>query len=129
MHYSASASLQLVVFSDSDWAPTDKKSTSGLFFMFVEGPIFFSSKKHHTISLSSADFEYRSAVNAATQCVWLQGILREFGVTIDSPTNIWVDNQSSIKLSTDQVQRQRKKYIEIHMHYIRGLVHDMVISL
>ena len=54
---------------------------------------------------------------------------REFGVTIDSPTNIWVDNQSAIKIYTDPVQRHRKKHIEIHMHYILGLVHDRVISL
>ena len=63
------------------------------------------------------------------QCVWLQGILWEFGVTIDSPTNIWVENQSSIKISTDPVWRQRTKHIAIHIHYIWGLVHDRVISL
>ena len=97
--------------------------------MFVEGPILWSSKKQHTISLSSAEAEYRAAVNAATQCVWLQGILWEFGVTIDSPTKIWVENKSSIKIYTDPVQRQRKKHIDIHMHYIQGLVHDKVISL
>ena len=69
-----------------------------------------------------------AVVNAATQCVWLQGILQEFGVAIDSPTNIWVENQSSIKISTNIVYRQRTKHIEIHMHYIRGLVHDRVIA-
>ena len=73
--------------------------------MIYEGPIFWSIKKHHTISLSLAEAEYRVAINAATQCVWLQGILWEFGVTIDSPTNIWVDNQSAIKISTDPVHR------------------------
>ena len=40
-----------------------------------------------------------------------------------------MDNQSAIKISTDPVQRQRRKHIEIHMHYIWGLVHDRVISL
>ena len=97
--------------------------------MLVEGLICWSSKKQHAISLSSAEAEYRAAVNAATQCVWLQGILREFGITIDSPTNIWVDNKSFIKVYTNPVQRQRTKHIEIHMHYIQGLVHDRVISL
>ena len=131
VHYKASSSLQLAGFSDSDWAsdPINIKSTSGFIFMFSEGLIFCSSKKQHTISLSSAEAEYRAALNGATQCVWLQGILQEFGVTIDSPTNIWVDNQSSIKISAYLVQRQRKNHIDIHMHYIRGLVHDRVISL
>ena len=73
--------------------------------MFDEGPIFWSVNKHKTISLSSTEAEYRAAVNATTQCVWLQEILREFGVTIDSPTNIWVDNQSAIKKYIDPIQR------------------------
>ena len=113
MHYSASSSLQLVGFFDSDWArdPNDKKSTSGFLFILYEGQIFCSIKKHHTISLSSTVVEYREAVNAATQCVWLQGILREFGVTIDSPTKIWVENKIAIKLSTNPTQRHRTMQI------------------
>ena len=81
--------------------------------MIDEGPIFWSSNKQHTISLSSTEAEYKAAVNAATQCVWLQGILQEFGITIDSPTNIWVENQSAIKISIDLVQIQQRKHIEI----------------
>ena len=94
VHYTASSSLQLAGFSYSDWAgdPIDKKSTSSFVLMFSEGIILCSIKKHHTISLSSAEAEYKAAVNATTQCVWLQEILREFGVTIDFPTNIWVHN-------------------------------------
>ena len=45
-----------------------------------------------------------AAVNEATQCVWLQGILQEFGVAIDSPTNICVENKSAINISIDLVQ-------------------------
>ena len=42
MHYLASSSLQLAVFSDLDWAgdPTDGKSTSGFVFIISEGHIF-----------------------------------------------------------------------------------------
>ena len=78
MHYTASSSLQLAGFSDSDWDgdPIDRKSTSGFVFMFDELPIRWSSKKQHTISLSSAEAKYREEINAATQSVWLQGILQ-----------------------------------------------------
>ena len=71
--------------------------------MLSEGPIFYYIKKYHTISISSVEVEYRAAVNAATQCVWLQGILQEFGVAIDSPTNIWVENKSAINIYTDAI--------------------------
>ena len=71
--------------------------------MISHGPIFWSSKKQHTIFLSLAKVEYSGAVNAATQCVWLQGILGEIGFAFDSPTVIWCDNQSEINISTNIV--------------------------
>ena len=98
-------------------------------FHSSEGYTCWYSRKKHTISLSSVEVEYREVVNTTTQCVWLQGILQEFGVAIDSPTNIWVDNESSIKISTYPVQRKIANHIEIHMHYIWGLVHGKVIPL
>ena len=68
-------------------------------------------------------------MNAATQCLWLQGILGEFGIESKTYTVIYCDNQSIIRISIDQVPRQRTKHIDIHMHYIIGLVHDEVIAL
>ena len=97
--------------------------------MIYYGPVCCSSKKQHTISLSLAEVENRGAVNAVTQCVWLQGILWELDVAFDSPNTIWVDNQSAINIYNDPIQIQRTNHIEIHMHYIRVLVHDKVISL
>ena len=42
---------------------------------------------------------------------------------------IYCDNQNTIQICNDPVQRQRTKHIEIHMHYIRQLVHDGTIVL
>ena len=105
VHYAASSPLELVGFSDSDWDgdPNERNSISGFVFMFYNGPMFWSSKKQHTISLSSAEPEYRGAVNTATECVLLQGILREDVVALDSPTIIWCDNESGINISIDLV--------------------------
>ena len=123
--------LELVGFTDSDWVgdSIDRNSTSGYVFMLAHGPICWSSKNQHTISLSLAEAEYRGEMNATTQCVWLQGILGELGFALDSPTVIWCDNQSVINISTGPLQRQRTKNIEIYMQYIQSLVHEQVISL
>ena len=42
IHYAADSELELVDFTDSDWAGNsiDQKSTSGYVFMFGGGPIF-----------------------------------------------------------------------------------------
>ena len=84
--------------------------------MVSYGPISCSSKKKSAISLSSIEAEYRGVVNVATQCLWLQGILGEFGIKSDTSTVIYYENQSTIRISTDPVLRQKTKHIEIHMH-------------
>ena len=105
VHYVIGSPLELVGFYDSDCVgnPNDRKTTSTYVFMLAQGPICFSRNKQHTISLSSTEVEYRGAMNAATQCLWLQVILRELGVSFDSPTVIWCDNKSAINISTDLV--------------------------
>ena len=87
--------------------------------MIAEGPISWSGKKQSAIALSSTEAEYREVVNATTQCLWLQGLLRECGFESEYSTTIYCDNQSTIRIYNDPVQKQRTKHIEIHMHYIR----------
>jgi hypothetical protein len=61
--------------------------------------------------------------------LWLRQILSEFGFQQQHPTSLWCNNQSAIKLSKDPVQHQRSKHIELHMHFIRKLIHDQVIEV
>ena len=73
--------------------------------MFGGGTFLFSIKKKAIISLSSAEVEYRGAINACIQAVWLQGILSKFDIGSASSTFIFCDNQSAIKISKIPVQR------------------------
>ena len=68
-------------------------------------------------------------MNACIQAVWLQDILSEFDLGSTLSTVLFCDNQSAIKISIVSVTRHRTKHVEIHMHYIRELVHDMTIIL
>ena len=49
------------------WAddPDDWKYTAGYVFSLGSGPVTWAYKKQHAISLSSAEAEYRAAVNAS----------------------------------------------------------------
>ena len=55
--------------------------------------------------------------------------LSEFGFEQQQPTPLWCNNQSAINLSKDLVLHQHNKHIELHMHFIRNLVHDRVIKV
>ena len=95
--------------------------------MFGGGPILWSSKKQDSISLFSIEAEYKGAVNACIQEVWLQGIISKFDIGSTLSTVLFCDNQSSINISIDLVTSQRTTHVDIHMHYIRELVHDRTI--
>jgi hypothetical protein len=98
IHYSSGGTPLLVGFTDSDWAgdPDDRKSTVGYVFSLGSGPITWAYKKQQAISLSSAEAEYRAAVNASQEALWLRQILSEFGFQHQHPTRLSCDNQSAI---------------------------------
>eukprot|EP00253_Pinus_taeda_P027362 PITA_27362 len=131
IHYNVEASPLLVGFTDSDWAgdPDDRKSTAGYVFTLGSGPITWACKKQGAISLSSAEAEYRGAVEASKEALWLRQILSDFGFQQQHPTTLWCDNQSAIQLCKDPVQHQHSKHIELHMHFIRKLIHDHVLEV
>eukprot|EP00253_Pinus_taeda_P022923 PITA_22923 len=127
----AEASPLLVGFTDSDWAgdPDDQKSTAGYVFTHGSGPITWACKKQAAISLSSAKAKYHGAIEASKEALWLRQILSEFDFQQQHPTTLWCDNQSAIQLCKDLVQHQRSKHIELHMHFIRKLIHDHVLEV
>ena len=57
--YNTGAHLDLIGFTDSDWAGdgNDRKSTSGFVLMIGSGPICWSSKKQTTLELSLVEAE------------------------------------------------------------------------
>ena len=61
--------------------------------------------------------------------MWLRQILFEFGLHQQHPTTLWCDNQSDIQLCKDLVQNQCMKHIELHIHFIRKLIHDRVLEV
>jgi hypothetical protein len=86
-------------------------------------------KKQHAIALFSTEAKYRATINESQEALWLQYILSEFGFKQQNLTSLWCDNQSAIKLTKDLVQHQCNKHIELHMHFIRKVIHDQVIEV
>ena len=69
---SATSSLSLVGFSDSDWAgcPITRRSTTGYITMLGSSPISWKTKKQPTVSRSSAEAEYRSLATLTSEIQW-----------------------------------------------------------
>jgi hypothetical protein len=123
--------FELVGWSDSDYAGdlNDRKSTSGYVFMLGTGVVSWSSKKQPIVTLSTTEAEYVAAAACACQCIWIRSVLEHLQVKQGEGTVILCDNNSSIKLSKNQVMHGRCKHIDIRFHFLRNLVKDGTMEL
>ncbi|KAD4983048.1 hypothetical protein E3N88_19719 [Mikania micrantha] len=129
--YDRQSSLELIGYTDSDWAgcADDRKSISANVFMLGRCAISWSSRKQSTVALSSTEAEYIAATAAACQGVWLRRILRDLGCDQRFSTVIFCDNRSAINLSRNPIMHSRSKHIELKHHFIRDLVKQGEIQL
>ncbi|KAK2989521.1 hypothetical protein RJ640_005413 [Escallonia rubra] len=128
--YPRSSSLDLVGFSDSDYAGclVDRKSTSGTCQFLGDALVSWHSKKQTSVALSTAEAEYVAAESCCAQVLWMRQTLRDFGVSIDH-IPIMCDSSSAIDISKNHVQHSRTKHIDIRHHFLRDNVQKGLIEL
>ena len=80
------------------------------------------SKRQSVVALSTAEAEYISLCNAATEAIWLRQLFRDLGFTQNKSTIIYEDNQSSIAIANDGKFQSRTKHIDIKFHFVKDVV-------
>ncbi|KAK1677814.1 hypothetical protein QYE76_038662 [Lolium multiflorum] len=120
----ANPSSALVAYSDADWAgcPDTRRSTSGFCVFLGANLVSWSSKRQPTVSRSSAEAEYRAVANCIAETVWLRQLLTELHLPAVAATVVYCDNVSATYMSSNPVQHQRTKHIEIDLHFVRDRV-------
>ncbi|XP_059315764.1 uncharacterized protein LOC132066475 [Lycium ferocissimum] len=97
-----------------------RKSVSGYIVLLGNIPISWTSKKHETISLSSAEAEYRALRKVVGEPVWLQRLLDELTMPIPLPMHVFCDSQSALHIAKNPVFHERTKHIEVDCHFVRN---------
>ena len=116
----------LTGYVDADWAAdkNDRRSITGYIFLLCGGAISWSSKKQSSTAQSSTEAEYMAGTHAAKEVAWLRTFLSEIGHTQDSPTSLYIDNQSAIALAKNPEFHNRTKHIAVHYHFICEKIKD-----
>ena len=66
--------------------------------------------------------EYRAVANTVAESTWLRQLLAELRHPLRRATLVYCDNISAVYMSSNPVQHQRTKHIEIDLHFVRDRV-------
>ncbi|XP_019231184.1 PREDICTED: uncharacterized protein LOC109212026 [Nicotiana attenuata] len=129
--FSNNPDYSIKAFCDSDWAacPDSKRSVTGYIILVGDSPISWKSKKQETVSLSSAEAEYRSLRKVVGELVWLSRLFAELTVVQSCPIQVFCDSQSAIHIAHNPVFHERTKHIEVDCHFVRNKLQEGLISL
>jgi hypothetical protein len=113
----------LATYSDSDWAsdPITRRSVTGYFFTLASGPVTWRSRAQTTVAHSSTEAEYMTLSDCSHQVSWICNIFLELGMGL-GPIPIYADNQGSIFIGSNPVQKIRTKHIDVKCHYVHECI-------
>ena len=116
----------IVVFSDSDWAgdKDTRKSVTGYIIFLFGCPICWKSKGQKAVSLSSSEAEFYALIEAAKEVRFILNLLTSFGVKVELPIKIFVDNVGAIFMAENASTSERTKHIDLRTSFVREMIWD-----
>ncbi|XP_074323327.1 secreted RxLR effector protein 161-like [Apium graveolens] len=120
LFFSNTSPLDLRAFSDASYArcPDTRRSTTGYCIFLGSSLLSWKSKKQSTVSKSLTEAEYRAMSSTCSEVVWLQRLLKDFNIQLHSPTPLFCDNESAVKIASNHVFHERTKHIEVDCHFV-----------
>ncbi|GJR72386.1 ribonuclease H-like domain-containing protein [Tanacetum coccineum] len=121
-----SSTSQLTAFTDADWAGclVTCRSTSGYCVFLGDNLLSWSAKRHVTFSDPSAEVNIVVFANGGCRwTLWIRICLAELHALLTTATLVYCDNVNAVYLSTNPVQHQRTKHIEIDIHFVNNYIY------
>ena len=118
------SSFILTAYADADYAAAieDRKSRTGYVIFFNGNPIAWTSKKQPCVATSTTHSEYIACYAAATEVIWLRRLLASIGIPQTTPTTIYTDSKSAMRLAVNPEFHSRTKHVDVKFHFLREQV-------
>ncbi|KAI7966272.1 hypothetical protein MJO29_002020 [Puccinia striiformis f. sp. tritici] len=125
---------ELKAYVDADWGNclVTRRSVTGYVAMAGNHLLSWKSSKQDTVSLSSAEAEYKALSNLSREIIWISSLVNETQV-LKSPTQImvYVDNKAAIDLANSETAQNgfRTKHMDIRLHFVREHIQSKLLKL
>jgi hypothetical protein len=122
------------VYVDADWGNCliTRQSVTGYVVMTGKHVLAWKSNKQDTISLSSAEAEYKALSDLSREIVWITSLINEIKI-FKSPSNIsvYVNNKAAIDLEKSETSQIGfcTKHMDMRLHFVREHVQSNLINL
>ena len=131
--YRKSSNLELVGYSDSDYAGCidTRKSTFGYVFMFAGGAISWKSAKQSVIATSTMEAEFVACFEATIHALWLRNFAKGLGIIndIDRPLKIYCDNSAAVFFSKNDRYSRGAKHMDLKFLAVKDEVKKATIII
>jgi len=123
--------VDVCAFADADWAndKSDRRSVSGWVAKLNGDPVSWSSKKQRVVALSTCEAELYAESAAIQEVLWLRGLMEELGLTTQTGSLVYGDNQSTLAVSHNGVKGERTKHVDVKYHFVTETVERGEIQL
>ena len=120
LHYGAETeNPKLHAYADTSWVnKAGHRSVSGYTWFYAGGLISHVSKKQTTVALSSTKAEYMAVTHVIQEGLWLKSLFTKLSFPSQVLIKVFLDNTSTIALSTAAKFHQHTKHIDIQYRFI-----------
>ena len=84
--------------------------------------ISWRTKRQKTVSLSSAEAEYKAMAGTCCELTWLQYLFADLHMPISRLAVLHCDNQAALRIAANPVFHERTRHIEMVCHFIRDKI-------
>jgi Reverse transcriptase (RNA-dependent DNA polymerase) len=111
-------------YTDADHAgnPDNGRSTSGYVVKMGNGAVSWSSRLQTIVALSTTEAEFVAATSAGQEILWLRNLFTEFGYNMDTPSTLYIDNQSALSVAKNPEHHGRMKHLDLRFYWLRDEV-------